>query len=437
MDVCRPYRRVAGPAPVDDLHRVSPVRVAWTPSSLARWLPRPGWSTTSAPRSPLPRIRPRRRPCEPMKSTMPNLGVRPPGRRVAVGAAWSFPDRRTWEDTIRLLWTSRREALRRHRPGALPHLPSSGPPTPAALELYGHMIVTGAWWDHVDEVAIKLIGPLLRAREHVGAAMRRWSRDPNRWHRRASVICQIGSRDATDALLAECILANVDDADFFLRKGVGWALREHAKTDPDWVRSFTTSYRGRLSPLSLREATRTWRPPEPSATPRSADFAPGRSWPVGCTKERYEKWITGRCSLLLLGCVGGSVANGAPQGSWGARADVLIERAMAADAAAGKQARTPWTLACLRRPSARDRFRIGQRRPLPGSSVGCAARQWRLRSRIPSTPGVTVESLPSGQRTRSRCIRPGWPCCCCPRGGVPGVKLRSTGWSPSSRRCRS
>jgi 3-methyladenine DNA glycosylase AlkD len=124
------------------------------------------------------------------------------------------------------------------------------------------MIVSGAWWDHVDEISIRLVGPLLRAHpEQVAAAVRRWSRDPDRWRRRAAVICQIGSRDATDtALLAECILATVDDPDFFLRKGIGWALREHAKTDPGWVRRFTTSYRSRLSPLSLREATRTLAP---------------------------------------------------------------------------------------------------------------------------------------------------------------------------------
>jgi hypothetical protein len=60
-----------------------------------------------------------------------------------------------------------------------------------------------------------------------------------------------------------------------------------------------------------------------------------------------RKWITGGCSLLLLGCVGGSVANGAPQGSWGARADVLIERAMAADAAAGKTSKNPLDIGLL------------------------------------------------------------------------------------------
>lgn len=202
-----------------------------------------------------------------MKSSMPNLGVQKPTRVAALRSVLRghpLPDRRTWEDTIRLLWDEATYREERYAATDLARYRTyrEWATDPAALELYGHMIVTGAWWDHVDEVAIKLVGPLLRAHpKHVGAAMRRWSRDPDRWRRRASVICQIGSRDATDtALLAECILANVDDADFFLRKGVGWALREHAKTDPDWVRSFTTSYRGRLSPLSLREATRTLAP---------------------------------------------------------------------------------------------------------------------------------------------------------------------------------
>ena len=178
-----------------------------------------------------------------MKSTMPNLGVQKPARVAALRSVLRdhpLPDRRTWEDTVRLLWdeaTYREERyaatdLARHRTYV------EWATHPGSLELFDHMIVSGAWWDHVDEMSIRLVGPLLRAHpEQVVAAVRRWSRDPDRWRRRAAVIAQIGSRDATDtALLAECILANVDDADFFLRKGIGWALREHAKTDPDWVR---------------------------------------------------------------------------------------------------------------------------------------------------------------------------------------------------------
>jgi 3-methyladenine DNA glycosylase AlkD len=198
-----------------------------------------------------------------MKSTMPNLGVQKPARVAALRPVLRdhpVPDRRTWEDTVRLLWD---DAKYREERYAATHLArarsyAAWATDVRSLELFDHMIVTGAWWDHVDEIAIKLVGPLLRAHpDQVAPVIRRWARDPDRWRRRAAVICQIGSRDATDtALLAECLLANADDPDFFLRKGIGWALREHAKSDPDWVRAFTGSYRARLSPLSLREATR-------------------------------------------------------------------------------------------------------------------------------------------------------------------------------------
>ena len=84
--------------------------------------------------------------------------------------------------------------------------------------------------------------------------MRTWSRDADRWRRRTSVICQLGSKAATDAdLLADCVEANLADPDFFLCKGIGWALREQAKTDPGWVLAFVQTH-PTLSPLSRREA---------------------------------------------------------------------------------------------------------------------------------------------------------------------------------------
>jgi 3-methyladenine DNA glycosylase AlkD len=202
-----------------------------------------------------------------MKSSMPYRGVQKPARVAALRPVFRrnrLPDRDTWEATVRLLWDEAvfREDryaatdLARHRTYA------EWATDPRSLVLYDHMIVSGAWWDHVDEIAIKLIGPLLRAHpDVVTRVIRRWSRDPDRWRRRASLICQAGLRDATDTgLLAECILANADDPDFFLRKGIGWALREHAKADPAWVHAFVATYRGRLSPLSTREATRNLPP---------------------------------------------------------------------------------------------------------------------------------------------------------------------------------
>jgi len=87
--------------------------------------------------------------------------------------------------------------------------------------------------------------------------MLRWSRDPDRWLRRTSIICQLGAKKSTDLdLLYACIEANLDDPDFFLRKAIGWALRQYAWTDPDEVRRYVAARTDRLSPLSRREALR-------------------------------------------------------------------------------------------------------------------------------------------------------------------------------------
>lgn len=203
------------------------------------------------------------------KSPMPFRGVHKPARTAVLRPVFRshvLPDRETWEATIRLLWDDAEYREERYAATDLArHRTYSAWATDVrSIDLDDHLVVTGAWWDHVDEVAIRLVGPLLRAhRGQIDRVVRRWSRDRDRWRRRAAIICQIGSRDETDtALLAECILANADDADFFLRKGIGWALREHAKTDPDWVRAFLTSYRAVLSPLSVREAGRNL-PPHP------------------------------------------------------------------------------------------------------------------------------------------------------------------------------
>jgi 3-methyladenine DNA glycosylase AlkD len=84
--------------------------------------------------------------------------------------------------------------------------------------------------------------------------MRTWSTDTDRWRRRVSIICQLGSKDATDLeLLRDTIEANISDQDFFLRKAIGWALRQHARVDAAWVRAFVDSH-PELSPLSRREA---------------------------------------------------------------------------------------------------------------------------------------------------------------------------------------
>ena len=196
-----------------------------------------------------------------MKSEQPFLGVAKPERARlarAVFAAHPPADRDTWLDTVRALW--RRARCREERYLAIDLTGWRGSArwqTPDLLPLYEELVVTGAWWDFVDEIAARRVGPLLRAHpDQVRPAMLAWARDPDRWKRRTAIICQLGSRSATDTdLLADAITANLADRDFFLRKGIGWALREHAKTDPAWVRAFVAAHPD-LSPLSRREALR-------------------------------------------------------------------------------------------------------------------------------------------------------------------------------------
>jgi len=196
-----------------------------------------------------------------MKSAMPFRGVPTPERRrlvrdvIATGGPPS--DRDMWESTVAELWDG--AAFREERYVALDlcaHRSARRWQDAATVPMYDHFIVTGAWWDHVDAVAIALLGPILRAhRAAVQPVVLRWIADPDPWRRRASIIVQNGAKAETDtALLAEAILANAGDDNFFLRKGIGWALREYAKTDPDWVRAFVATNEARLSPLSRREA---------------------------------------------------------------------------------------------------------------------------------------------------------------------------------------
>lgn len=194
-----------------------------------------------------------------MKSTLPFYGVpSTPMRAIARAAleAHPLPSVEAWRDTILALW---HEAT--HREERYVALEVAGARryrayrTRDALPLYEELVVTGAWWDLVDPTA-HLVRDLVRD-EHDWAAerMREWSRDTDLWKRRVSIISQLGLRASTDwPLLQACIEPNLEDRDFFIRKAIGWALREYAKTEPARVARYVEECDPRLSPLSRREA---------------------------------------------------------------------------------------------------------------------------------------------------------------------------------------
>lgn len=197
-----------------------------------------------------------------MKSALPFHGVSMPEvRRVVRSALREHPidDQRDLVGTVTDLWddvTHREEwyaalaVLRapRHR----------GLRDGRLLPLYDHLVVTGCWWDVVDDLATHCLRELL-AREpaEVARLMRSWSIDEHLWRRRAALVCQVGARGETDPeLLHDVVVVNMGDSDFFVRKGIGWALRDYARTDAQWVRRFVAEHQTALSPLSVREATK-------------------------------------------------------------------------------------------------------------------------------------------------------------------------------------
>ncbi|MFI8501676.1 DNA alkylation repair protein [Streptomyces sp. NPDC085524] len=123
------------------------------------------------------------------------------------------------------------------------------------LPVVRHLVVTVPWWDTVDLLAAHTVGPLVAADPGLGAVMDEWIEDEDLWLARTALLHQLRYKGATDGgrLFAHC-RRRAGDSDFFLRKAIGWALREYAKTDPTAVRAFVEAERGSLSPLSVREA---------------------------------------------------------------------------------------------------------------------------------------------------------------------------------------
>ncbi|UKA69516.1 DNA alkylation repair protein [Arthrobacter sp. FW306-06-A] len=194
-----------------------------------------------------------------MKSSLPCLGVRVPDvRRIAARAAREFPPASAGQlrTTVLELWRS--STFREERYAAIDltaHRMLAG--DLAMLPVYEEIIRTGAWWDFADGVSGRICTLLLAHPAEMSRVLTQWSRDPDLWIRRAAITSQLRAKEATDPeLLAAVIEPNLSDREFFIRKAIGWALREYAKTAPEWVEGFVIRHSAEMSPLSRKEALR-------------------------------------------------------------------------------------------------------------------------------------------------------------------------------------
>jgi 3-methyladenine DNA glycosylase AlkD len=195
-----------------------------------------------------------------MKSEMPYHGVSLPILRKTcrqLFAEVSFSSRADWRGQVLALWRGAEYREERYAAMVLSGVKCAAQfQIPGEMPLYEEMIVTGAWWDYVDQIAARRVGPILQNYpERMGKKMLSWSRSGNMWKRRTSILCQLGFKQSTNLdLLYACIEPSLDSKEFFLRKAIGWALRQHAWTDPAEVRRYVRRNKERLSNLSRREA---------------------------------------------------------------------------------------------------------------------------------------------------------------------------------------
>jgi 3-methyladenine DNA glycosylase AlkD len=119
------------------------------------------------------------------------------------------------------------------------------------------LVRAGACWAHVDFLSTNVIDPLVAAHPSLLARTRRWAKDDDFWVRRTAILAQLGPlrRGGGDfALFTELAVPMLEEKEFFIRKAIGWVLREVSKKRPELVRDFLLAHGARASGLTRREA---------------------------------------------------------------------------------------------------------------------------------------------------------------------------------------
>ena len=121
-----------------------------------------------------------------------------------------------------------------------------------------HLITTKSWWDTVDALASKLVGRLVKQNHDQGkAVMEEWIDHENMWLRRTALLHQLSYKEETDEeMLFRFCSKRAHEEEFFIRKAIGWALRQHAWRYSSSVKKYLLKHKKELSALSFKEAAK-------------------------------------------------------------------------------------------------------------------------------------------------------------------------------------
>jgi len=196
-----------------------------------------------------------------MRNQFPFLGVKAPGQKAAVRAALAAAGRPAGEDevveAIDALWEL---PEREHRYAGCRLAGRFAPrASPGFVDHVARWITTDPWWETCDPLARSCVGQIVRRHQALRSTMERWLSGDNLWLTRSAIIHMGGWNEAIDRdwVFAAC-LAAAEHPDFFIRKAIGWILRDLARVDPDAVVAFVEGPGAPvLSSLSKREALKS------------------------------------------------------------------------------------------------------------------------------------------------------------------------------------
>lgn len=129
---------------------------------------------------------------------------------------------------------------------------------PEMLPLLEYMITHRSWWDTIDMIAQHSVAGLFKQYpELIAPTVEKWMGTGNFWLQRVCILFQNRYKEDTDEQLLFGLCEELaEESEFFIRKAIGWALRDYSKTNPEAVKAFVKRNEDRLSGLSKREALR-------------------------------------------------------------------------------------------------------------------------------------------------------------------------------------
>lgn len=127
------------------------------------------------------------------------------------------------------------------------------------MPLLENMLMQAPTWDLVDDISIHLVGTVLEKDKKAYGYLKKWSKSKNFWMRRASLISQIllfRQDMGGKKLFFEFAERMVSEKEFFIRKAIGWGIREMSKANTEVALRFLMKIRDRASGLTLREGAK-------------------------------------------------------------------------------------------------------------------------------------------------------------------------------------